>query len=58
MNYPGYVTGAPALSWDGTTLYCYSTRPGGFGIRDLYVSTRERADREGTDNGDQPRNRR
>ena len=58
VNYPGYVTGAPALSWDGTTLYCYSTRPGGFGIRDLYVSTRERADREGTDNGDQPHNRR
>ena len=58
VNYPGYVTGAPALSWDGTTLYCYSTRPGGFGTRDLYVSTRERADREGADNGDQPRNRR
>jgi hypothetical protein len=35
VNYPGYVTGAPALSWDGTTLYCYSTRPGGFGMRDL-----------------------
>jgi hypothetical protein len=58
VNYPGYITGAPALSWDGTTLYCYSTRPGGFGIRDLYVSTRERADREGADNGNEPRRRR
>jgi Tol biopolymer transport system component len=40
VNYPGYVTGAPALSWDGTTLYFYSDRPGGFGGRDLYVATR------------------
>jgi hypothetical protein len=22
VNYPGYITGAPALSSDGTTLYC------------------------------------
>ena len=42
VNYPGYVTGAPALSWDGTTLYFYSTRPGGFGGRDLYASTRRK----------------
>ena len=42
MNFAGYVTGAPALSWDGTTLYFYSTRPGGFGMRDLYVATREK----------------
>ena len=42
VNYPGYVTGAPALSWDGRTLYCYSTRPGGFGARDLYVTTRRK----------------
>ena len=42
VNYPGKITGAPALSWDGTTLYCYSTRPGGFGVRDLYVATREK----------------
>jgi Tol biopolymer transport system component len=41
VNYPGYVTGAPALSWDGTTLYFYSDRPG-FGGRDLYVATREK----------------
>ncbi len=30
----------PALSRDGTTLYFYSTRPGGFGKEDLYVTTR------------------
>jgi hypothetical protein len=58
VNYPGFVTGAPALSWDGTTLYFYSDRPGGFGTRDLYVSTRERIDREGSDDGDEPRRRR
>lgn len=32
----------PALSADGTTLYFYSTRSGGFGGRDLYVTTRTR----------------
>jgi hypothetical protein len=42
VNFPGYITGAPALSRDGKTLYCYSTRPGGFGVRDLYFSTREK----------------
>jgi hypothetical protein len=42
INYPGYVTGAPALSWDGTTLYFYSDRPGGSGGRDLYLATREK----------------
>jgi Tol biopolymer transport system component len=31
-----------ALSADGTELYFNSTRPGGFGGRDLYVSRRER----------------
>jgi hypothetical protein len=41
INYPGYVTGAPTVSWDGTTLYFYSDRPGGSGGRDLYVATRE-----------------
>lgn len=34
--------GGQALSADGTTLYFYSTRPGGFGGRDLYVTTRTR----------------
>lgn len=49
VNYPGFATGAPALSWDGTTLYCWSNRPGGFGGRDLYVTTRERIGGEGSD---------
>lgn len=32
----------PSLSWDGTTLYFGSTRPGGEGSSDIYVSTRSR----------------
>jgi hypothetical protein len=38
------ATGAetrPSLSWDGTTLYFGSTRPGGEGMADHYVTTRE-----------------
>ena len=31
----------PSLSWDGTTLYFGSTRPGGEGSSDHYVTTRE-----------------
>lgn len=34
--------GAPALSWDGTTLYFFSARSGGLGGNDLYVTTRQR----------------
>jgi len=34
--------GAPALSFDGTELYFFSARPGGFGANDLYVTTRTR----------------
>ena len=34
------LEGAPALSFDGTTLYFYSNRGGGFGGLDLYVTTR------------------
>jgi len=34
--------GAPALSFDGTMLYFFSERSGGFGKRDLYVTTRHR----------------
>lgn len=34
--------GAPALSFDGTELYFFSARPGGFGGNDLYVTTRAR----------------
>jgi WD40 repeat protein len=32
--------GAPAISFDGTTLYFFAERPGGVGGRDLYVTTR------------------
>jgi WD40-like Beta Propeller Repeat len=32
----------PSLSWDGTTLYFGSTRAGGEGSTDIYVTTRER----------------
>ena len=41
VNSP-YDDGSPALSFDGTDLYFYSERPGGFGGRDLYVTTRQR----------------
>lgn len=34
--------GAPALSFDGKTLYFFSERPGGFGKRDLYMTMRAR----------------
>ena len=34
------IDGAMALSWDGTELYFFSNRPGGFGGNDLYRSTR------------------
>lgn len=30
----------PSLSWDGSTLYFGSTRPGGEGMSDIYVTTR------------------
>ncbi len=39
VNTPAADSG-PALSCDGTTLYFYSTRPGGVGGEDLYVTTR------------------
>jgi hypothetical protein len=39
-----FFDGAPALSVDGTTLYFFSERPGGYGKRDLYVTTRARLD--------------
>ena len=42
VNYPGSITGGPALSCDGTTLYFTSDRPGGFGGFDVYVSTRRK----------------
>jgi hypothetical protein len=44
--------GGPALSCDGTTLYFYSTRPGGVGNEDLYVTTRiEICDDQDDNNG-------
>jgi WD40 repeat protein len=33
--------GSPALSRDGRTLYFFSTRPGGFGRRDIWFTLRE-----------------
>jgi Tol biopolymer transport system component len=37
----GAETG-PSLSWDGTTLYFGSNRPGGDGSTDHYLTTRSR----------------
>jgi hypothetical protein len=37
-----FFDGAPALSFDGSTLYFFSARPGGFGLNDLYMTTRTR----------------
>jgi hypothetical protein len=48
--------GGPALSCDGTTMYFFSSRPGGFGGRDLYVSTRQRIGDVGS-GGDKGANR-
>jgi len=39
INTPA-AEGGPALSCDGTTMYFFSSRPGGYGGRDLYVTTR------------------
>ena len=43
VNSPNGAETRPSLSWDGTTLYFGSTRPGGEGAADHYVTTRERA---------------
>jgi hypothetical protein len=32
--------GSPSLTWDGDTLYFFSTRGGGLGLRDIWVSQR------------------
>jgi hypothetical protein len=42
VNSPAAET-RPSLSWDGTTLYFGSTRAGGEGDSDHYVTTRERS---------------
>jgi hypothetical protein len=49
VNSP-YDDGGAALSWDGTTMYIFSTRPGGFGGRDLYVTTRRKLREDEDDN--------
>ncbi len=41
INSPSF-DGSPALSFDGTTLYFHSNRPGGHGTRDLYCTIRQR----------------
>ena len=41
VNSPSF-DGAPALSFDGSTLYFYSNRPGGTGLNDLYCTTRSK----------------
>ena len=38
-----------SLSWDAKTLYFGSTRPGGEGSQDIYVTTREKIGRSGED---------
>ena len=40
--------GAPTLSWDGQELLFYSNRGGGLGGTDLYVTRREKADKQRT----------
>jgi Tol biopolymer transport system component len=42
VNSAGGSETRPSLSWDGTTLYFGSTRPGGEGNADHYVTTRDR----------------
>jgi hypothetical protein len=40
INMEGFNSGGPALSSDGNTMYFFSNRPGGFGVNDLWMSTR------------------
>jgi outer membrane protein OmpA-like peptidoglycan-associated protein len=40
-NNPGYSVAQPHLSEDGKTLYFTSDAPGGFGGKDIYVSTKK-----------------
>jgi outer membrane protein OmpA-like peptidoglycan-associated protein/tetratricopeptide (TPR) repeat protein len=39
-NHPGYSVAQPHLSEDGNTLYFTSDAPGGFGGKDIYISTK------------------
>ena len=42
LGVPAYAGGRITLSFDGTEFYFASYRPGGYGLQDLYVATRER----------------
>ena len=44
INITGFNTAVPNLTPDGHTLYFHSTRPGGCGGTDMYLSTREDKD--------------
>ena len=44
VNALGFGDYSPELSLDGLTLYFSSSRPGGLGEADLYVTTRESTD--------------
>jgi hypothetical protein len=46
LNSPLTDGGRMSLSFDGRTLYFTSDRPGGFGSRDLYVTTRSKLGKE------------
>jgi Tol biopolymer transport system component len=50
------LEGAPALSFDGTTLYFFSNRAGGFGGLDLYVTTRGKRHTEEFDDSSEAEN--
>jgi WD40-like Beta Propeller Repeat len=43
--------GSPWLSRDGTTLYSFSTRSGGYGLRDIWYTTRVKIDQENITQG-------
>jgi hypothetical protein len=45
-----FTDGRPAISFDGTTLYFQSLRPGGLGLFDLYRTTRQKLSGSGDDN--------
>ena len=45
VNSTGSIDARPTLSKDGTELYFQSTRPGGLGTQDLYVTTRRKGNK-------------
>lgn len=45
LNFPGSGTARPSVSHDGRTIIFDSTRPGGFGGPDIWVSTRTNVSR-------------